>query len=193
MSLSRDEILTVFRETGALLEGHFILTSGLHSGTYFQCAQIFQYPEYSEKLCRDIVRHFQDVETDLVVSPAVGGIIFGYELARQLGVRNIFSEREGGKMLLRRGFKVNPGDKVLVAEDVTTTGGSVRELMDSIEAGGGEILAVTSIVDRSGGEARFGVPYYSLFQMDVKNYKPDDCPLCRQGSQAVKPGSRKLK
>lgn len=193
MSLSRDEILTVFRETGALLEGHFILTSGLHSGTYFQCAQIFQYPEYSEKLCRDIVRHFQDVETDLVVSPAVGGIIFGYELARQLGVRNIFSEREGGKMLLRRGFKVNPGDKVLVAEDVTTTGGSVRELMDSIEAGGGDILAVTSIVDRSGGEARFGVPYYSLFQMDVKNYKPDDCPLCRQGSQAVKPGSRKLK
>lgn len=193
MSLSRDEILTVFRETGALLEGHFILTSGLHSGTYFQCAQIFQYPEYSEKLCRDIVRHFQDVETDLVVSPAVGGIIFGYELARQLGVRNIFTEREEGKMLLRRGFKVNPGDKVLVAEDVTTTGGSVRELMDSIEAGGGEILAVTSIVDRSGGEARFGVPYYSLFQMDVKNYKPDDCPLCRQGSQAVKPGSRKLK
>lgn len=191
MSLSRDEILTVFRETGALLEGHFILTSGLHSGTYFQCAQIFQYPEYSEKLCREIVRHFQDVETDLVVSPAVGGIIFGYELARQLGVRNIFTEREGGKMLLRRGFKVNPGDKVLVAEDVTTTGGSVRELMDSIEAGGGDILAVTSIVDRSGGEARFGVPYYSLFQMDVKNYKPDDCPLCRQGSQAVKPGSRK--
>ncbi|MFO7867214.1 MAG: orotate phosphoribosyltransferase [Candidatus Aminicenantes bacterium] len=193
MSLSRDEILTVFRETGALLEGHFILTSGLHSGTYFQCAQIFQYPEYSEKLCRDIVRHFQDVEIDLVVSPAVGGIIFGYELARQLGVRNIFTEREGGKMLLRRGFKVNPGDKVLVAEDVTTTGGSVQELMDSIEAGGGDILAVTSIVDRSGGEARFGVPYYSLFQMDVKNYKPDDCPLCRQGSQAVKPGSRKLK
>ncbi|MFW6136874.1 MAG: orotate phosphoribosyltransferase [Candidatus Aminicenantaceae bacterium] len=193
MSLSRDEILAVFRETGALLEGHFILTSGLHSGTYFQCAQIFQYPEYSEKLCRDIVRHFQDVEIDLVVSPAVGGIIFGYELARQLGVRNIFTEREEGKMLLRRGFKVNPGDKVLVAEDVTTTGGSVRELMDSIEAGGGDILAVTSIVDRSGGEARFGVPYYSLFQMDVKNYKPDDCPLCRQGSQAVKPGSRKLK
>jgi orotate phosphoribosyltransferase len=193
MTLSRDEISSIFRETGALLEGHFILTSGLHSATYFQCAQIFQYPEYSEKLCRDIARHFQDVEIDLVVSPAVGGIIFGYELARQLGVRNIFTEREGGAMTLRRGFTVNFGEKILVAEDVTTTGGSVKELIKTVTNMGGDILAVTSIVDRSGGKVQFGVPYHSLFQMDVKNYDPDNCPLCEQGSQAVKPGSRDLK
>ena len=193
MALSREDILSIFRETGALLEGHFILTSGLHSSTYFQCAQIFQYPEYSEKLCRDIARHFRDVEIDLVVSPAVGGIIFGYELARQLGVRNVFTEREGGAMTLRRGFKVNPGEKILVAEDVTTTGGSVKELIKAVTNMGGDILAVTSIVDRSGGKVQFGVPYYSLFQMDVKNYDPDDCPLCGQGSRAIKPGSRDLK
>lgn len=193
MALSREDILSIFRETGALLEGHFILTSGLHSSTYFQCARIFQYPEYSEKLCRDIARHFRDVEIDLVVSPAVGGIIFGYELARQLGVRNIFTEREGEAMTLRRGFKVNPGEKILVAEDVTTTGGSVKELIKAVTNMGGDILAVTSIVDRSGGKVQFGVPYYSLFQMDVKNYDPDDCPLCDQGSRAIKPGSRDLK
>jgi len=193
MALSNDEILSIFRKTGALLEGHFILTSGLHSGTYFQCARIFQYPEYSEKLCREIAGHFQDVEIDLVVSPAVGGIIFGYELARQLDVRNIFTERESGTMTLRRGFRVNPGEKILVAEDVTTTGGSVRELMKAVRDRGGDILAVTSIVDRSGGEVQFGIPYYSLFQMDVKNFEADNCPLCKKGSRAVKPGSRELK
>jgi orotate phosphoribosyltransferase len=193
MPLSREDILSIFRKTGALLEGHFILTSGLHSSTYFQCARIFQYPDHSEKLCRDIARHFRDVEIDLVVSPAVGGIIFGYELARQLDVRNIFTEREGGSMTLRRGFKVNRGEKILVAEDVTTTGGSVKELIKAVTNMGGDILAVTSIVDRSGGKVQFGVPYYSLFQMDVKNYDPDECPLCGQGSRAIKPGSRDLK
>jgi len=193
MALEREKILIIFKETGALLEGHFVLTSGLHSDKYFQCAKVLQYPWHAETLCREIADHFKDERIDVVVSPAVGGIIFGQEIARLLGVRAIFAERVEGQMTLRRGFALSPGERVLVAEDVTTTGGSVKEVMEVVNQAGGEIVAVTALVDRSGGKAEFGVPYFSLFQMEVKNYDPDKCPMCREGSTAVKPGSRGLK
>ena len=192
MTLQSDEVLKIFKDTGALLEGHFILTSGLHSGKYFQCAKVFQYPWYAETLCTDIAEHFQDEKVDLVVSPAIGGIVVGQEVARLLKVRSIFLERKDGKMTLRRGFQVQQGEKVLLVEDVTTTGGSVKEVMDVLRNKGCEILAVSAVVDRSGGNAQFGVPYFSMFQMEVVNYSPDNCPLCASGSVAVKPGSRDL-
>jgi orotate phosphoribosyltransferase len=192
MALRREEILNIFTDSGALLTGHFILTSGLHSDAYFQCAQVFQYPWHAEALCRDIAEHFVADKLDVVVSPAVGGIVFGQEIARLLRTRSIFAERVAGKMTLRRGFQIHPGERVLVAEDVTTTGGSVKEVLEAVKDAGGEVVAVTAVVDRSGGRVEFGVPYFSLFQMEVHNYEPDDCPLCRAGSTAVKPGSRGL-
>ena len=193
MGLTRDDILQIFRESEALLEGHFILTSGLHSGSYFQCAKVFQYPWHAETLCRDIADHFRDEVIDVVVSPAVGGIVLGQEIARLLSVRSIFAERVDGRMTLRRGFEIKDGERVLLAEDVTTTGGSVKEVKQAVELAGGEIVAVTAVVDRSGGTAEFGAPYFSLFQMEVRNFEPDTCPLCQAGSMAVKPGSRSLK
>ena len=193
MGLTRDDILKIFKDTEALLEGHFILTSGLHSGSYFQCAKVFQYPWHAETLCRDIADHFRDDKIDVVVSPAVGGIVLGQEIARLLGVRSIFAERVDGRMTLRRGFEIRPGERVLLAEDVTTTGGSVKEVKQAAELVGGEIVAVAAVVDRSGGTAEFGVPYFSLFQMEVTNHDPEACPLCQAGGTAVKPGSRSLK
>lgn len=193
MNLTSEEILHIFKETKALLEGHFILTSGLHSGAYFQCAKVFQYPWIGEKLCKGMVDQLQDKKIDVVVSPAVGGIVVGQEVARLLHVRSIFTERVEAKMTLRRGFEIVEGENVLVVEDVTTTGGSVKEVIDAVKSYGGEIVAVAAVVDRSGGKAKFGVPYFSLFQMEVKNYSPDNCPLCESGSRAVKPGSRGLK
>ncbi len=189
----REDILKIFKDSGALLQGHFILTSGLHSDAYFQCALVFQYPWHAEILCRETAAHFQDDKIDVVVSPAVGGIVFGQEIARLLCIRSIFAERVEGKMTLRRGFQISPGERVLLAEDVTTTGGSVKEVLLAAEAAGGEVVAVTSVVDRSGGKAEFGVPYFSLFQMEVHNLQPEACPLCQAGSTAVKPGSRGLK
>ncbi|MGB9006331.1 MAG: orotate phosphoribosyltransferase [Candidatus Aminicenantales bacterium] len=193
MALKKEETLKIFRDTGALLEGHFILTSGLHSASYFQCAKVFQYPWHAEKLSREIADHFRKEKISVVVSPAVGGIVFGQEVGRLLNCRAIFTERVEGKMALRRGFELSPGDRVLVAEDVTTTGGSVKEVMEAVRSAGAEVGAVTAVVDRSGGRAQFGVPYFSLIKMDVSNYDPKDCPLCKAGSQAVKPGSRGLK
>ncbi len=193
MPLKEEEILRIFKETEALLEGHFILTSGLHSDRYFQCARVLQYPWHAEALCRGIADHFKDWKIGAVVSPAVGGILVGQEIARHIHVRSIFTERVDGRMTLRRGFEVNPGETLLVAEDVTTTGGSVREVMEAVRQSGGVVSAVAAIVDRSGGKAEFGVPYFSLLRMDVTNHPPDDCPLCKSGSTAVKPGSRGLK
>ena len=192
MTLSRDEIISIFKESGALLEGHFILTSGLHSDKYFQCAKVFQYPWFAEKLCRDIGDFFAEKKIDVVVSPAVGGIVFGQEVGRLLGVRAIFAERVDGKFTLRRGFEIKAGERVLLAEDVTTTGGSVKEVLEAVKGMGGDIVAVTAVVDRSGGKVQFGVPYFSLFKMQVTNFEPESCPLCAAGSTAVKPGSRGL-
>jgi orotate phosphoribosyltransferase len=193
MMLSSQDIVSIFKETGALLDGHFILTSGMHSASYFQCAKVFQYPWHAEKLCRAIAQHHQDKAIDVVVSPAIGGIVVGQEIARLLGVRGIFAERKEGQMTLRRGFEINEGENILLAEDVTTTGGSVKEVMDVVAQHGGSIKAVTAVVDRSGGKVDFGIPYFSLLQMEIQNYDPSDCPLCAKGSEAIKPGSRDFK
>ncbi|HDQ44276.1 MAG TPA: orotate phosphoribosyltransferase [bacterium] len=193
MSIPKEKIISLFKETGALLEGHFLLTSGLHSGTYFQCAKVFQYPRHAETLCRHLADHFRSERIDTVVSPAVGGIVAGQETARLLGVRSIFTERAEGKMTLRRGFEVRPGERILVIEDVTTTGGSVKEVIAAMRDAGAEVIAVGAVVDRSGGNVRFDVPYHSLLRLEVAVYPPESCPLCALGTPAVKPGSRGLK
>lgn len=188
-----ERILNIFEESGALLKGHFQLTSGLHSDTYFQCAKVLQYPRYSELLAADIAGHFRQTEIETVITPAVGGIVVGTELARQIGARSIFCERQDGKMTLRRGFELNKGEKVLICEDVVTTGGSVFEVIELARKAGAEICGVGFIVDRSNGKVDFGVNQFSNFKMQVNTYKPEKCPLCKSGSKAVKPGSRGLK
>ncbi|MDR1482016.1 MAG: orotate phosphoribosyltransferase [Synergistaceae bacterium] len=171
-----------------LRTGHFSLTSGLHSDRYMQCAKLFENPLESEELCSDLSKRFSDI--DLVAGPAVGGIIMAYEVARALGVRNIFAEREGGKMTLRREFSVSQGERVLIVEDVVTTGGSVKEVIDLLRESGAEIAGVGAIVDRSGGRVSFGVPFHALITTDVSSWKEEECPLCRDGVPLSKPGSR---
>ena len=155
--METDRLLSIFRETGALLEGHFLLTSGLHSNQYFQCAKVLQHPRYCELLCGEIAETFKDQRIEVVIAPALGGIVVGQEVGRQLGVRTMFSERKDGTMQLRRGFAINAGERVLVCEDVVTTGGSVREVIQIVRASGGVVAGVASIVDRSGGTVRFEV------------------------------------
>jgi orotate phosphoribosyltransferase len=186
--------LKVFKEKGAFLEGHFLLSSGLHSPNYLQCALILQYPDLAEKIAKEIVEKIsKDLKIDVVVGPALGGIIIAYELARALKVRGIFAEREEGKMTLRRGFSIKPGEKVLICEDVVTTGGSALEVANLIKENGGEVVSFACIVDRSGGKNIFDKPFYSLVQLKLDTYKPEECPLCREGIPLVKPGSRGLK
>jgi len=188
------EAMELFRKSGALLEGHFQLTSGLHSDQYFQCALILQYPDYTEVLCRDLIERMpvKPDEITTVVSPAVGGIIVGQEIARQLKKRSIFAERQEGRMMLRRGFKLDPGEKVLVTEDVITTGGSVKEVVELVRECKADPVMALSIVDRSGGSCDLGIPYLSNLTIQVKAFKPDECPLCRQNIPVYKPGSRHL-
>lgn len=188
--LSKEEVLKVFTDAGALLEGHFRLTSGRHSNQYMQCAQVLKFPEYAEKLCKDMAEKFSDQKVDLVVGPAMGGIIVSYEVARALGVPSIFCEREQGEMKLRRGFTIEPGTKVLVVEDVVTTGGSVLEVLDIMQDAGCKVQGVAAIVDRSGGNVDFGVPFASLMSVDIETYDPTDCPLCLNKVPITKPGSR---
>ena len=194
MKLTNEQILEVFKKTEGILHGHFLLTSGRHSDTYMQCAKLFVHPEESAYLCASLAEQLKEFKADAVVSPAVGGIIMGYEVARQLGVKNFFAEREGGSMTLRRGFALDKGMRVIVVEDVVTTGGSVKEVIALCREAGAEVAAVASVVDRSGGKVDFGVPYRALLSMEVKSYEADECPLCREGKfPAVKPGSRGLK
>ncbi len=194
MKLTNEQILDVFKKTEGILHGHFLLTSGRHSDTYMQCAKLFVHPEESAYLCGALSEQLKEFKADAVVSPAVGGIIMGYEVARQLGVKNFFAEREGGGMTLRRGFALEKGMRVIVVEDVVTTGGSVKEVIELCRAAGAEVTAVASVVDRSGGKVDFGVPYRALLSMEVKSYEADECPLCREGKiPVVKPGSRGLK
>jgi orotate phosphoribosyltransferase len=194
MALSTDLVLSMFRESGALLEGHFRLTSGLHSGQYFQCARVLQYPKFCEVLCRDIASHFQGGGIDVVVAPALGGIVVGQETGRLLNVRTMFAERSEGVMQLRRGFESRPGERVLVCEDVVTTGGSVNEVIGIVKSSGGVIAGVGYIVDRSGGSVRFAVDQggsqHPAMTLSVVTYPPDYCPLCQQGLPVIKPGSR---
>src|SRR3989338_3383514 len=187
------DIMKLLKETNALLEGHFVLSSGLHSEKYLQCALILQYPDYAETLCKELAKKIKKKykNIDLVISPALGGVIVGYELARALGVRSIFTERKEGQMQLRRNFKIKKGEKVIVCEDIITTGGSTKEVIDIVKSSGAEIVAIASIVDRSGKEDIFGkIPSFSLYKINIQTYQPDICPLCKQNIPIDKPGSR---
>jgi orotate phosphoribosyltransferase len=186
-----NDLLEQFRQTNALLDGHFLLSSGLHSPNYLQCALALQRPTDAEFFGRAIADHFLDDDIETVASPAIGGLIIGYAVAQQLGVRFLWTERQDGVMTLRRGFTLKPGEKILVVEDVITTGGSTRECISALRQNGGNVVAAASIIDRSNGAADVGVPRIALVKMDVPTYQPDECPLCAGGSVAYKPGSRK--
>lgn len=188
--LSPDEVLGVFKEKGALLSGHFLLSSGLHSDKYLQCALILQYPDVAARIGDAIAELFADAKPECVVGPAIGGIVVAQEVARSLGVRGMFAEREAGVMTLRRGFTVRKGERVLVVEDIITTGGSVRELVEAMRRMGAEPTGVGVIIDRSGGTARFDIPFRSLARLEVATFTQAECPLCRKGIPAHKPGSR---
>jgi orotate phosphoribosyltransferase len=185
--------MELFAATGAYLQGHFLLTSGLHSPEYLQCAKVLQHPSHAESLGAELAAKLASRGPfDAVVSPAMGGLIIGHEVARSLGVRHIFTERDAeGKMTLRRGFEITPGERVLVIEDVVTTGGSTREVVALVAEMGAEAVAAGSIIDRSGGAAEVGAFREALATLRVTTWKPEDCPLCAQGLPVVKPGSRK--
>ncbi len=190
--LTSKEVESIFQKTGAMLLGHFKLTSGRHSDRYFQCARVLQYPEHTEKLCRELAARFAGENVSAVIGPATGGVIVSYETARALGVRGIFTERENGEMSLRRGFSIEPGERVLVVEDVITTGGSVLEVIDVVRRLGGIVVGAGLLVDRSGGKVDLGVRKEALLVTEAISYDPAQCPLCREGTPAVKPGSRNI-
>jgi len=187
---TRDELLDMFRKSGALLEGHFRLSSGLHSNGYLQSALVLQQPQSAEKLGQAIADKVREWRPTVVLSPALGGVVIGHEVGRALGVRALFAERQDGSLMLRRGFVLSESDRVLVVEDVCTTGGSTRETMQVATAAGGQVVGAASIVDRSGGRVTFDVPFESLLDVDLPTYQPDACPLCAKGLPVVKPGSR---
>ena len=189
--MQADEVIERFRDTGALLEGHFVLSSGLHSTIYLQCALVLQHPGEAEEFGRRIAEHFRNENIRAVASPAIGGLIIGHEVARALDARFIWTERENGKMTLRRGFSVAPGETVLVVEDVVTTGGSTRETVATLQASGANVVAAASIIDRSAGKAEVGVPRVSLASLDVPSVDPSVCDACKRGEPAIKPGSKK--
>ena len=195
MSHSDDPILAAFFDTGAYLRGHFRLTSGLHSPEYMQCALVLQHPKHAERFGKLLATEFRRLEPALnvgvVASPAIGGLIIGHEVARALGARFIFTERDpSGKMVLRRGFSVEPGETAVVVEDVVTTGGSTREVVEILKQAGARVIGAGSIIDRSGGAADVGAPRVALKTLQVISYTSEDCPLCRAGEPVVKPGSR---
>ncbi len=188
--MTESDLLTLFRRSGALLDGHFRLSSGLHSPGYLQCALVLQHPRDAEALGAALGNAVRGLGAATVLSPALGGIVIGQEVGRALGVRAIFAERQDGTLTLRRGFTLEPGEKVLVVEDVVTTGGSTRETMDVARAAGAVVVGACAVVDRSGGKQGLDVPFHALLPMVVPTYQPDACPLCQQGLPVVKPGSR---
>lgn len=192
MSLTEQELLNIFRETEALLEGHFLLTSGRHSNQYFQCAKVLQYTNYNTLICEKIVEHFKDFEIDTVIAPALGGIIVGQEVARQLNKKFIFAEREQKELTLRRGFTLSEDERVLVCEDVVTTGGSVFEVIEIVKSHNANVVGVGFIVDRSNGKVKFNYPQFSTLTVDAISFPAHECELCKQGIPLVKPGSRKV-
>jgi len=191
--MNAEQVIDQFRTTGALLEGHFQLSSGLHSTVYLQCALVLQFPEKAESFGRAIAEQYQGQGIQLVASPAIGGIVIGHEVARALGARFVWTEREAGEMTLRRGFSVSPGEKTLVVEDVITTGGSTRETIEALKQAGADVVGAASIIDRSGGSADVGVPRTSLASLKVLSVKASECDACKLGEPAVKPGSRAQK
>ena len=188
--MTRDDLLDLFRRSGALLEGHFRLSSGLHSTGYLQCALVLADPRDAEQLGRAIAEIVRPLRPTVVLSPALGGVVIGHEVARALDVRALFAERQDGVLTLRRGFTLGESDRVVVIEDVVTTGGSTRETMQVASAAGGQVVGAASIVDRSGGQSSLGVPYRALLDVSLPTYEPAACPLCAQGLPVVKPGSR---
>ena len=189
-SVTAEGVLDLFRRVGALLDGHFQLSSGLHSSGYLQSALVLQHPREAEACGEALADRARLLAANVVLSPALGGIVIGQEVGRALGVRAIFAERQGGALMLRRGFTLGRGDRVLVVEDVVTTGGSTRETMEVARAAGAEVVGAASLIDRSGGQHELGVPFHALAVVSLPTYEPGVCPLCAQGSQAIKPGSR---
>jgi orotate phosphoribosyltransferase len=188
--MDADNVLDRFRRSGALLEGHFRLTSGLHSSGYLQCALVLQHPDLAEALGAAIAARVRHLGAHAVLSPALGGIVIGQEVGRALGIRAIFAERQDGRLTLRRGFTLAPGEKVLVVEDVVTTGGSTRETIEVARAAAAEVVGAAAIIDRSGGDQRLDVPFHALAVVSLPTYQPETCPLCLAGTPVVKPGSR---
>lgn len=183
-------IIELLKESNALLEGHFLLSSGKHSDRYVQCAKLLQYPDKAEKALSLVVEKLKDLEIDIVVGPAMGGIIVAYELARQLGKPAIFTERVDGEMTIKRGFQIEKGQRVLIAEDVVTTGKSAYEAIKVVEEHGGIVVGIGCLADRSSGDIKY--PLYGGTQLEIKTYDAEDCPLCKEGLEIVKPGSRKI-
>jgi orotate phosphoribosyltransferase len=189
--MKREDVQKIFEQAGAVRNGHFELSSGLHSSTYIQCALVLQYPNQAEILGRALSEFFANLQVACVVAPAMGGITIGYEVARALGVRSLWVERDrSGQMALRRGWELKPGERVLVIEDVWTTGGSTRETIGVVEQEEGLVVAAGALIDRTGGRVEWNVPARALLEMDVPSYEPDDCPLCRAGGATTRPGSR---
>jgi orotate phosphoribosyltransferase len=186
------DVLAAYKKTGGLKTGHFQLTSGLHTDTYLQSALVLQFPQYANEIGNEMGRHFRDAGVQVVVGPAVGGIIVSHAAAGALGARSIYAERKEGKMIFYRGFEIKPGEKVLIVEDVVTTGGSVSETIEVAERAGGMVIGIASILERSGGKVRFNVPYHPLLVIDAPSYPPEECPLCKKGEKATIPGSRGL-
>lgn len=191
--MTSEQILDIYKKTGALLTGHFLLSSGLHSEQYLQSALVLQQPDIATKLCSVLADHFKNCTIEVVIAPALGGVFVSHETARALGVRAIFAERVNGELTLRRGFTIKPGERVLVVEDVITTGKSTKETIEVVKNAGGVVIAAASLIDRSGGKADIGVPYRSLVTLTVPAYVPEACPMCKGGSTPIKPGSRGLK
>ena len=188
--MDQEAVLDLFRQSGALLEGHFTLSSGLHSERYLQSALVLQYPEFADALGRALAERTRHLQPTVVLSPALGGIVIGQEVGRALGVRAIFAERQDGRLVLRRGFTLDSSDRVLLVEDVITTGGSTRETAAVADAHGALVTGAAAIVDRGADPARLALPMQTLVRLDVPTYQPDACPLCRKGLAVVKPGSR---
>ncbi len=188
--MEQSDIIKMLEDTGALLDGHFKLRSGLHSNRFFQAALVFQYPDVAAKICAELANKIGDVQVDTVLAPALGGVIVGYEFARTLGVRSVFAEKENDGLVLRRGFKFSPGEKVFIAEDVITRGRRVQQTIDLAREHGAEVVGVGVVVDRSGGKASFDVPLTSLVKLQLETYPPEECQLCKSGLSLDTPGSK---
>ena len=190
--MTEAEVKELLLKHGAILEGHFLLTSGLHSGMYVEKFQVLQYPKATEKLCEGFAEKFKDEKIDVVIGPVTGGIILAHETAKHFGTRAIFAERDNGRMTIKRGFEIQHGERVLIVEDIVTTGGSVMEVIDVVREWGGIVAGVAMLVDRSGGTVDFGVPAKALLTLKIDTFTPENCPLCKAGTPLVKRGSRKV-
>ncbi|MFC1971030.1 orotate phosphoribosyltransferase [Chloroflexota bacterium] len=191
--MAMDSAEAIFEKSGAVLKGHFLLTSGLHSPVYWEKAQVLQYPENTEQLCGMLAGHFRGQDISVVAGPTTPGIILAYEVARQMGVRGIFAEKEGDERVFRRGFRINPGEKVLIVDDILTTGGSIREVLAAVKKLKGDVMGIGVLVDRSPQKVDFGVPLFSCLRTETITYQPEACPLCAEGVPLVKPGSSQKK